>query len=177
MKKFVAIMKSIDAWLKANLEGRNENRGMLLLGIVLLLVWGLTAPAQTLKTSDLEITPPKNESMGSRTIVAFLFLPAVDGFAANVTVERFPLDGRTRKEFTAFQVKSIGDAGWKCLRVDDSAPIVLIEFVGNSGGKQCHFYTRIKATEKSYVVATAVALEARWELEKAELTASVDSLK
>ena len=106
-----------------------------------------------------------------------MFLPAVDGFAANVNVQIQPYPG-TIQDYVALSVKQCDTAGFKVLqqKATEKAAAV-IEYTGQMQGRQLHWYARAEKSAGKVYIATATAADEQWSKLAPQLKAVVDSLR
>ena len=108
--------------------------------------------------------------------IAMFFLPASDGFAANVNVQKQKYsdsieayDKLSQSQFKTLKLSVIK----RIIKSDE----VLYEYKGEMRGRKLHWYSRaIKSGDYVFLV-TATCLENHWAKQKIELLKSVDSFK
>lgn len=104
-----------------------------------------------------------------------LMQPMRGGFAANVNVMSQPFGGTAE----AYLVTSLAQAeamNWTVLASGHSETGCVFEATGTMGARQLHWYARAVMQGERVILATATALESRWEEDGPGLRASVDSL-
>jgi hypothetical protein len=126
------------------------------------------------------LTPPACDpaAAGAQPLqLAIFFLPATDGFSANVNVQAQPYadslakyDELSRGQFTTMKMKVL-----KSDKVGDNE--LLYEYTGAMQGNQVHWYSRAIKQGDHVLLITATALESKWAEQKQVLVDSVDSYK
>ncbi len=106
-----------------------------------------------------------------------MFLPASDGFAANVNVQIQPYTGSI-EEYVALTLGQFKSAGVKLLQQKTPAKsVVVFEYSGDMQGRALHWYARAEKSGGSVYLVTATTTGAQWGKEAARLKSFVDSFR
>lgn len=131
-------------------------------------------------TSDslgFSIEAPVSQNMtGPAYQIAFFFLPASDGFAANVTIQKQKYS-ESIDSYDKLSVYQFKTAKFMVINRELKNNEVIYEYKGSMQGKTFHWYSRaVKQDEHVYLV-TAASLESHWEKQKTKLMQSVNSFR
>lgn len=129
--------------------------------------------ASTLDGSDYDFTPPAfPHTVGGQVFQHYL--PAADGFAANVNLQIQPFEGSMDEyiELSNEQFEQLDFAVVDMSRGDNE---VIYEYRGRLQNTDLHWYSRVIKQGNYYYVVTATALESRWDTERDQLIDSVNS--
>jgi len=105
-----------------------------------------------------------------------MFLPAVNGFAANVNVQIQAYSGTIQdyKKLSEGQFKQIG---LTLISSEDLEDSIVLEYMGPMGSLTLHWYAKaFKKMDHVYLV-TATATHSDWEATKEKLISTVNSFK
>jgi hypothetical protein len=106
-----------------------------------------------------------------------MFLPATNGFAANVNVQIQPY-GETLDDYLTLSIQQCKDAGFKLLQQNATEKTaVVFEYAGEMEGRRLHWYARAQKSAAKVYLVTATAPEDQWERLAPQLKACVDSLR
>ena len=133
----------------------------------------------TFASKDLGISievPISKESETTVYQVAMFFLPASDGFAANVNIQRQKYS-ESIEAYDKLSASQFKELKLTVLNHELKGNEILYEYKGEMQAKTLHGYARsIKHGEYVYL-ATATCLDSYWEKQKGELMKSIDSFK
>jgi hypothetical protein len=153
----------------------------LLLGIITLLS-AAVAPSTNANTIELPSygfqIDALDGTVGDAPVQALaMFLPAADGFAANINVQIQPYKG-SMKDYIGLSKGQFAQMRWKIIAEQQpSENEWTVEYSGELQGKELHFYARSVSKNGRVYVATATAKESQWRELEAKLRKNVDSLK
>ena len=123
------------------------------------------------------IAPLESPPGGSPQQALMMFLPATDGFAANVNVQIQPYVG-AMDEYVSLSAQQFKSAGFKVLQQKTSGKSVAIfEYTGKTQGHELHWYARAEKSGDNVYLVTATATAEQWDKEAARLRACVDSFR
>jgi hypothetical protein len=106
-----------------------------------------------------------------------MFMPATNGFAANVNVQIQPY-GETIDDYLTVSIQQCKDAGFKVLQQNATEKTaVVFEYAGDMEGRRLHWYARAQKTTGKVYLVTATAPEDQWDRLAPQLKACVDSLR
>src|SRR5258706_6400943 len=106
-----------------------------------------------------------------------MFLPAADGFAANVNVQIQPYNGSI-DDYLALSLKQFKSAGLKVVQQKMPAKsVATFEYTGELQGRSLHWYARAEKSAGSVYLVTATAAPSQWSTEAARLKSCVDSFR
>ena len=106
-----------------------------------------------------------------------MFLPARNGFAANVNVLIQPYTG-TIADYVKLTLDQFKSNGIKVLQQKTPAKSVAIfEYSGEMQGQALHWYARAEKSGGSVYLVTATATSLQWKKEAAQLKSCVDSFR
>ena len=106
-----------------------------------------------------------------------MFLPAADGFAANVNVQIQPYTG-TIDDYLELSLKQFKNAELKVVQQKTtSKSVAIFEYTGKMQGLALHWYARAEKSGGSVYLVTASALPSQWSKEAARLKSCVDSFR
>jgi hypothetical protein len=106
-----------------------------------------------------------------------MFLPASDGFAANVNVQIQPYTG-TIEGYITLTSQQFKSAGIKVLQEKTlTKSVALFEYTGKAQGQPLHWYARAEKSGDAVFLVTATATPQQWSKESARLKACVDSFR
>ena len=126
---------------------------------------------------SMEVPVAEGRTHGAYQVAAFL-LPASDGFAPNVNVQKQAYEGTIEDydklstgQFTALKLTSVN----RTLKKDE----VIYEYKGLMQGSRLHWYARALKKGQYVYLVTATALDSQWkdEKKKKKLIDSVNSFK
>lgn len=121
---------------------------------------------------------PLDTSPGESTQQSLMmFLPATDGFAANVNVQIQTYSG-TIDDYVALTLKQFKGMGIKLLEQKGPAKsVVVFEYTGEIQGRTLHWYVRAEKSGSKVYLVTATATPSQWNSEAARLKSCVDSFR
>jgi hypothetical protein len=121
---------------------------------------------------------PLEESPGEATQqVLLMFLPATNGFSANVNVQ-IQLYTGTIDGYRALSLQQFNTAGFKVLEQKMLGKSeVKFEYAGVSQGFKLHWYARAKKSGNKVYLVTATASDEQWSAVAARLKTCVDSFR
>lgn len=131
------------------------------------------AISQPLLAAEYEFTPPEFPDDTGGQVFQY-FMPASDGFAANVNLQIQPYDG-SLEEYEALSIAQFEQLELEVLKSERSDGELLFEYRGDMQGTELHWYARVIQGDGMFYVVTATALAERWEEEQEELIDSVHS--
>jgi len=106
-----------------------------------------------------------------------MFLPATNGFAANVNVQIQPY-GETLDDYLTISVQQCKNAGFKLLQQNATEKTaVVFEYTGDMEGRRLHWYARAQKSAGRVYLVTATAPDDEWDRLAPQLKACVDSLR
>jgi hypothetical protein len=108
--------------------------------------------------------------------IAMFFLPPVDGFAANINIQKHVF-GSSIDAYVKLSISQLEQLGIKILDKKISENEATLEYKGRAQGKDLHWYAKAVKGEQSIYLVTATGLEKNWLTQKDELLKSVDSFK
>lgn len=151
---------------------------MLLAGLLAAAAYGAEEKAQFVsKEHGITMAPPEAKDSGAQVYqIALFYLPAEDGFAANVNVQKQPY-ADTMEAYDKLSVSQFEALKITVLKRTLGKDEILYEYKGTLQGAEMHFYSRAIKKGNAIILTTATALEASWEKQKAELVKSVDSVQ
>ncbi|MCC5880168.1 MAG: hypothetical protein JJU03_09790 [Idiomarina sp.] len=123
--------------------------------------------------NDFSITPPDYPREVGGQIFQY-FLPAADGFAANVNMQIQPFEGDL-DAYANISEQQFEQLGFEVVDVSRGDNELLYEYRGEMQGTMFHWYSRVIRDGIYYYVVTATSLDQRWETERDQLTESVHS--
>ena len=130
-------------------------------------------------SEDLGITmdvPVSKESKNTITEIARFYLPATEGFAANVDIQKQKYN-KSIQDYEKLSDKQIKALNLTIIRRKITGNESLRELRGKAQGKVLHWYGRAIKRENYVYLVLAVSLESQWEKQKAKLMKSVNSFK
>jgi hypothetical protein len=123
------------------------------------------------------IAPLESPPGESPQQVLMMFLPASDGFAANVNVQIQPYTG-TLEDYVTLSLQQFKSAGLKVLQQKSPAKSVAVfEYTGETQGKSLHWYARAEKSGGSVYLVTATATAQQWGKDAGRLKSCVDSFR
>jgi hypothetical protein len=125
---------------------------------------------------SLEFENDKADKGGVSETIAHFYLPAKNGFAANVGVMRQEYEQSIDKydELTKMQLKNANITMLKNTKTKDT---LVYEYSGLMRGQKLHFLQKAIKRGKYIYLITATSLAAEWAANKACLEGAVDSFK
>ena len=123
--------------------------------------------------SDYRFTPPDYPREVGGQIFQY-FLPAVDGFAANVNMQIQPFDGDL-DAYAQISEEQFTQLDFEVIDISRGDNELVYEYRGAMQGTMFHWYSRVVREGNYYYVVTATSLEERWETERDQLINSVHS--
>lgn len=130
---------------------------------------------QPVESTDFEFNPPSFPREVGGQVFQY-FLPAADGFAANVNLQIQPYEG-SLADYEALSVQQFEQFDFNVLDISRSDSEILFEYRGDMQGTEFHWYSRVIKEGNYFYVVTATALADRWETERASLVDSVQSFR
>lgn len=137
------------------------------------LAVALFAISQPLLAADYEFTPPAFPDDTGGQVFQY-FMPASDGFAANVNLQIQPYEG-SLEEYEALSVAQFEQLDLEVVQTERRDDELMFEYQGSMQGTEMHWYARVIKKGDLFYVVTATALAERWSAERDELTRSVQS--
>jgi hypothetical protein len=123
------------------------------------------------------LVPPRVEqSEGLPRQVAIFFLPAADGFSANVNVQVQPY-ADTMAAYDALSQGQFRQNKWKVLQSNVTEDSATYEYRGKYQTLQLHWYAVATKVGDSVILVTATGLDSAWAEQSEALRASVDSFQ
>lgn len=139
-----------------------------------ILAAGLSAATlQVSANDDFSITPPEYPREVGGQVFQY-FLPAAEGFAANVNLQIQPYDGDL-EAYANISEQQFEQLGFEVLDISRSDNELMYEYRGDMQGTMFHWYSRVIQDGMYYYVVTATSLDQRWETERDQLIESVHS--
>ncbi len=158
MRKAVAISILVVAVASTSLAGEQKN---------------------TFVSEDLGISievPISKESEALTHQVAMFFLPASDGFAANVNIQKQKYS-ESIEAYDKLSVNQFTNLNWIVLNRKPKNDEVVYEYKGNMQSRPLHWYARVIKHGQYVYLVTATCLDSNWQKQKTELMKSIDSFK
>lgn len=137
------------------------------------LVTALWLPAQAQSSSDFEFSPPNFPREVGGQVFQY-FLPAAEGFAANVNMQIQPFEG-SLQEYAEISQAQFEQLGFEVLDFNQGENEILYQYRGEMQGTLYRWYSRVIRDGNYYYVVTATSLDERWETEQEQLVESVHS--
>ncbi|MGX5913830.1 hypothetical protein ACR0ST_03765 [Aliidiomarina sp. Khilg15.8] len=131
------------------------------------------AMAQPVMAVDYDFTPPAFPDDTGGQVFQY-FMPASNGFAANVNLQIQPYEG-SLEEYEALSIAQFEQLELEVVQTDRSDGELMFEYRGDMQGTEMHWYARVIQHDGLFYVVTATALAERWDEERDELTRSVQS--
>lgn len=128
-------------------------------------------------TTGFSIAPLEAPLAQSPQQPLMMFLPATDGFSANVNVQIQPYLG-TIDEYVALSLQQFKSAKCTLLQrktLGKSASV--LEYSGEMQGRLLHWYARAEKSAGRVYLVTATAADGQWSSVAARLKACVDSFR
>jgi hypothetical protein len=123
------------------------------------------------------IAPLESPPGESSQQALMMFLPASDGFAANVNVQIQPYTG-TLEDYVTLSLQQFKSAGLRVVQQKSPAKSVAVfEYTGETQGKSFHWYARAEKSGSSVYLVTATATPQQWSKDAARLKSCVDSFR
>lgn len=122
---------------------------------------------------DYRFTPPDYPREVGGQIFQY-FLPAVDGFAANVNMQIQPFDGDL-DAYAQISEEQFEQLDFEVIDINRGDDELLYEYRGTMQGTMFHWYSRVIREGNYYYVVTATSLDERWETERDQLIEAVHS--
>jgi hypothetical protein len=121
---------------------------------------------------------PLEESPGNAVQqVLMMFLPAANGFSANVNVQIQPYTG-TIDNYRVLSMQQFSTAGFKVLEQKILGKSeVKFEYAGETQGFKLHWYARAKKSGNKVYLVTATASDEQWSAVATRLKTCVDSFR
>lgn len=116
---------------------------------------------------DKTATPPSYQ-------VAQFWLPPVEGFSANVNIQKQQFGG-TMAQYDQISGGQFEKGGLTVLQRTVTEKDALWELKGTIQGRDMHFYVRAAKQGNYVLLVTATAMEKSWPAQSAELVKSVKS--
>jgi hypothetical protein len=121
------------------------------------------------------IEPPiAGESDVTTQMVAYFYLPPIDGFAGNVNIQK-QVYKDTIEAYDKLSFSQFENMKFSMIKRTLTRNEVRYEYTGKMRGRTLHWYARAVKREEHVLLVTATALEGNWESQKTELMKSVDS--
>ncbi|RUO25928.1 hypothetical protein CWE09_04160 [Aliidiomarina minuta] len=131
--------------------------------------------SQPLLAADYNFEPPEFPEQTGGQIFQY-YLPADNGFAANVNLQIQPFDG-SLEEYEEISVSQFEQMDIEVLQLERTGNELLIEYRGAMQETDLHWYARVVKQDNLYYVLTATALAERWNEEQDALVNSVHSFQ
>lgn len=131
--------------------------------------------AQAVESTDFEFTPPSFPREVGGQVFQY-FLPAADGFAANVNLQIQPYEG-SLEDYEALSVQQFEQLDFEMLDLARGENELIFEYTGSMQGTEFHWFSRVLKEGNYFYVVTATALAERWDTEREALVESVDSFR
>ncbi|RUO33248.1 hypothetical protein [Aliidiomarina soli] len=131
--------------------------------------------AQPVESTDFEFTPPSFPREVGGQVFQY-FLPAADGFAANVNLQIQPYEG-SLEDYEALSVQQFEQLDFEMLDLARGDNELIFEYTGSMQGTEFHWFSRVLKEGNYFYVVTATALAERWDTEREALVESVDSFR
>lgn len=131
--------------------------------------------SQPLLAADYNFEPPEFPDQIGGQVFQY-YLPANNGFAANVNLQIQPFDG-SLEEYEALSVSQFEEMDIEVLQLERTGNELLIEYRGAMQNTELHWYARVLKRDSLYYVLTATALAERWSEEQDALVDSVHSFE
>lgn len=137
---------------------------------------GFAADRYVSDSLGFEISAPAPGSISGIYQHCLFYLPASDGFAANVNLQVQEYSG-TLSEYKTVSESEFERMGLKTIRSAIEQGVFTVEYSGKMSSHDLHWYAKaFKKGNKVYLI-TATALETRWKNESTALVDSVNSFK
>jgi len=127
-------------------------------------------------TFGFEISSPVPGSVTGVYQSAMFYLPAVDGFAANVNIQLQDFTGTIDQYKTASEAQ-FEQAGIKVLNSKVDQGVLAIEYQGKMGNYELHWYAKAYQKANRVYLVTATALQTHWNDQGPALVKSVNTFK
>jgi hypothetical protein len=128
------------------------------------------------ETLGFEISAPEVQQFSGVYQHSMFYLPAIDGFGANVNIQVQDFDG-TLQEYEKISRDQFKELGLHVIASRISEGILTVEYGGKMSNYELHWYARATKKGAKIYLATATALETRWQAQGPILIKSVDSFK
>jgi len=135
-------------------------------------------PRNTFVSKDIGVSieaPFSNEETQVHQVAIF-FLPASDGFAANVNIQKQDFSGSI-EAYDKLSVSQFESMGMAVTRRTIDGNALFYEYKGYNQGRELHWYSKAIKRGAHIYLATATGLESRWNEQKVELMNSVESFR
>lgn len=138
-----------------------------------ILLGALFMLSQPLLATEYNFQPPEFPEQTAGQVFQY-YLPAQNGFAANVNLQIQPFDG-SMEEYEELSVSQFEQLDIEVLQLERAENELLIEYRGAMQDTELHWYARVLKQGDLYYVLTATALAERWSEEQDALVDSVHS--
>jgi hypothetical protein len=128
------------------------------------------------ETLGFEISSPTPGAISGTYQSAIFYLPAVDGFAANVNVQMQDFTG-TIDQYKTVSEAQFKAAGIKVLNSKTDQGVLTIEYQGKMGNYDLHWYAKAYQKAERVYLVTATALQTHWDEQGPALIRSVNTFK
>lgn len=148
----------------------------ILTSISTLALWtALAAQPALAQSSDYSFTPPDVPREVGGQVFQY-FLPAVDGFAANINLQIQPFEG-DMQSYMDISEAQFQQLGFEVIDVSQSPDELIYQYQGSMQGGGYRWYSRVLKDGNYYYVLTATALAERWDTERDQLIDAVHSFQ
>ncbi|RUO31488.1 hypothetical protein CWE12_00345 [Aliidiomarina sedimenti] len=154
---------------------KSVKKAFLPMMLLLSLSAGSTVLAQPVESTDFEFTPPSFPREVGGQVFQY-FLPAADGFAANVNLQIQPYEG-SLEDYEALSVQQFEQLDFEMIDLARGDNELVFEYTGSMQGTEFHWFSRVLKEGNYFYVVTATALAERWDTEREALVESVDSFR
>lgn len=132
-------------------------------------------PSHAQSSSDYQFSPPEVPREVGGQVFQY-FLPAAEGFAANINMQIQPFEGGLQA-YAEISEQQFEELAFEVIDVAHGESELVYQYRGNMQGVVYRWYSRVVQDGNYYYVVTATALDERWETERDQLVDAVHSFE